>query len=110
MIVVFALFDVPNLFSRSDTDIYLGIVYYENYDDFAYRHNYQPVTGYTNWLEVKAADSRHNCVKVSSSDNYRWVDVDCSVELPFLCEGKHTRAFVILPLIWAYVAHERECA
>jgi len=67
--------------------ILLGLQYNDLYQDFAYTGNKQPLTGYTNWLEEKNATERRGCVKLSSVDNYKWVDVDCSTELPSICVG-----------------------
>ena len=69
------------------TDLLLGLIYYENYGDFAYVGNMQPVTGYLNWFESKDTASRKHCVKLSTND-YKWVDVDCNSTLPFICKGE----------------------
>ena len=73
--------------------------YYANYDDFAYSNNMQPLSGYSNWLEVKAASSRAACVKLSASNDYKWVDVDCSASLPYICMSKTTPTAVYYPVV-----------
>ncbi|KAF6022948.1 hypothetical protein EB796_018745 [Bugula neritina] len=69
----------------TNQDILIGIEYNSVYQDFAYTGNKQPLTGYTNWLEEKNATERRGCVKLSYVDDYKWVDVDCSTELPSIC-------------------------
>ena len=69
--------------------MYLGFEYYANYEDFAISSNMQPLLGYTNWLTDEDPTARQACVKMSVSDNYTWVDVDCGTSLQYVCEGRY---------------------
>lgn len=78
-----------------DTDQYstesvfwLGMMYYANYDDFAFSNNYQPVTGYANWLDSKSASERQHCVTMVGADHYKWTDEDCGQQFSYICKGK----------------------
>lgn len=61
-------------------------------------------TNYFNWAPRQPSDSinKDNCVLMVKADNYKWNDLICSEDLPYLCQYSQYFKAVLISLRFVF--------